>query len=42
MIRKGKVIMQSEVREEIPYQMTTELQVFIWRSVPLYLLIIFQ
>ena len=34
--------MQSEVGEEILYDMTTELQVFIWRSVPLLLSITFQ
>ena len=34
-IRKGKVNIQSEVGEEILYGITTELQVFIWRSISL-------
>ena len=33
--------MQTEVDEEILYEMTAELQVFIWRSEPLHLSVIF-
>ena len=39
-IKKRKVTMQSEVSEKILYEMTTESQVFIWRSVPLHLSVI--
>ena len=42
-IRKGKVSIQSEVAEKIPYEMTTELQVFtVWGSALLHLYNIFQ
>ena len=34
--------MWSEVSDEILYEMTTELRVFIWRSVPLHVSIILQ
>ena len=34
---KGQVTMQSEVGEEVLYEMMAELQIFIWHSVPVYL-----
>lgn len=40
-IRKGKLTKQSDVGKEILYEMTTELQDFIWSSLPLHLCILF-